>query len=541
MAAPGMEEKMKSLKRSMPSAEGIDAGGIYEFLEFVDQHVKMNSVMIVKNGRVVAEGWWGPYAPEKTHALFSASKTYTGLAVGFACQDGLLDVHDKVAAFFPEKARFGLSENMAAMEVEHLLTMTTGLREDPHDFVFRKNDDWVYRFLRLYVPDRPGERFVYSTHASYMLAAIVQRVTGRTAFDYLNEKLFQPLGYSDQTWWETCPRGVNTGGWGLYVTTEDYAKLGVFLLNRGAWEGRQLLNAAWVDRATSKLTDSYPPEINAHESYGYGYQIWRGERNSFRVSGGYGQYCCVYPQENLVVATTAGEFQCNDSILDAVERFLLPACGRCNEDCADMQEQLKESAARLHIEMPIVGEKSVGPAIQYSGVRYLLSPSHLDYRWIRLSFGEEADRVEFGYFDRSFSVPVGHGEWLPGETCVDDSETDTDVSVVYRNVSCAGGWVDKDCYELKMCFDRTPYVARLFPGWNDRGRLPAERVLSRPEHGCNALWRGGIGGPRLRGQTGISYSLRFSEPAFRKAVGLAKRGRGKQTGGKRRRGKVREL
>jgi CubicO group peptidase (beta-lactamase class C family) len=215
---------VKSLPRSAPEAQGIPSSAIQAFVQAAEGIQDLHSFMLLRHGAVVAEGWWYPYRAERPHMLFSLSKSFTSTAVGLAVAEGLLSVDDPVLKFFPQDAPRKVSPNLAAMQVRHLLSMVTGHDLDTTDRMIRKRNPFK-AFLALPVEHVPGTHFVYNSGASYMLAAIVQKLTGQTLVEYLTPRLFEPLGIEGAAW-ETHPNGVNFGGWGLNIKTEDIARFG---------------------------------------------------------------------------------------------------------------------------------------------------------------------------------------------------------------------------------------------------------------------------------------------------------------------------
>ena len=292
-------------------------------MEAADQQVdSMHSFMLVRHGHVVAEGWWSPEAADKPHILWSLSKSFTSTAVGLAVAEGKLNIDDKVLSFFPEDAPAEPSENLKAMRVRDLLTMSTG-----HDPLPRLTEDgvWTKQFLAQPVPHKPGSTFLYNTPATYMQSAIVQKVTGQTVLDYLTPRLFEPLGIEKPTW-DTSPQGISIGGYGLYLRTEDIAKFGQLYLQKGQWNGKQLVPAEWIAEATSKQVenDKAPSGRNPDWRQGYGFQFWRCRHGAYRGDGKDGQFCIVLPKQDAVIAITAktGNMQ---GQLDLVWEHLLPA------------------------------------------------------------------------------------------------------------------------------------------------------------------------------------------------------------------------
>ena len=229
----------------------MSSSAILAFVEEAEQKIDaLHSLMIVRHGRVVAEGWWAPYAATEPHQMYSLSKSFTSTAVGLAVAEGRLTVDDPVLSFFPDLAPAEPSANLQAMRVRDLLTMSTGHHdEDVRDFPYQSDENVVKLFLARPVSHKPGTFFFYNTPASYMLSAIVQKVTGQSVLDYLGPRLFEPLGIVDPTW-DASKQGVSLGGFGLSVRTEDIARFGQLYLQRGEWQGKPLAPGGWVDTAT---------------------------------------------------------------------------------------------------------------------------------------------------------------------------------------------------------------------------------------------------------------------------------------------------
>ena len=234
-----------ALPRSTPEAQGVDSAGIREFIEAANAQVNsMHSFMLVRHGHVVAEAWWQPESAEKPHVLWSLSKSFTSTAVGLAVAEGKLSIDDPVLKFFPDAAPPEPSANLRAMRVRDLLTMSTGHQDEVN---LREATNWVEAFLQHPVPHKPGTHFQYNTPATYMLSAIVQKVTGKTVLDYLHPRLFEPLGIAAPRW-DTSPQGISIGGYGLFLRTEDIAKFGQLYLQKGQWQGKQLLPASGLSK-----------------------------------------------------------------------------------------------------------------------------------------------------------------------------------------------------------------------------------------------------------------------------------------------------
>ena len=288
-----------------------------------------HSIMVVQHGKVLVSSWMNEGAPEKEHVMWSVSKTFTSTAVGFAVSEGKLKLTDKVISFFPDKLPAEVSDNLKALEVRHLLTMNSGHDTDPTTTIRESGDnDWIKSFFATPLKHQPGTYFVYNSLGTYILSAIVQRVTGQKVFDYLTPRLFKPLGITG-IYWDESPVGINCGGWGLHLKTEDMAKMGQFLLQKGKWNGKQLIPAKWIEEASKKQVESFPSwtriidQSDIDWGEGYGYQMWRCRHNAFRADGANGQYIIVIPDKDAVIAATANRSDMPKE-LEEIWNFFIP-------------------------------------------------------------------------------------------------------------------------------------------------------------------------------------------------------------------------
>ncbi|MFN3150301.1 serine hydrolase domain-containing protein [Bremerella sp.] len=344
LLGPGaLRAEESQLPRATPESQGVSSKAIQDYIQTADREVNsMHSFMLVRHGKVVAEAWWAPESAEKPHILWSLSKSFTSTAVGFAVAEGKLSIDDPVLKFFPDDAPENPSANLKAMRVRDLLTMNTGHQDELN---WREQADWAKAFLAHPVPHKPGTHFRYNTPATYMLSAIVQKVTGQTVLDYLTPRLFEPLGIEKPVW-ETSPQGISIGGYGLYLRTEDIAKFGQLYLQKGMWNGEQLIPKAWIDMATSKQV-SNGSSLESDWDQGYGFQFWRCRHGAFRGDGKDGQFCIVLPEQDAVVAITAhtGNMQAE---LNVVWDKLLPAFGdQALADDPKAREALEKTIAEL--------------------------------------------------------------------------------------------------------------------------------------------------------------------------------------------------
>lgn len=323
---------MKSLPRG-ESDERLDKAFDRYLAAVAKAEQELHSIMILQGGKVLKEHWMGEGAPQKPHILNSVSKTFTASAVGFAVAEGRIKLTDKVISFFPDKLPAVVSDNLCQMEIRHLLTMNSGHDVEPKRGDIPEGEDWVKYFLSAPVVHQPGTFFVYNTLATYVLSAIVQQVTGERLLDYLYPRLFRPLGIVGATW-QQSPQGIDAGGYGLYLNTEDLAKMGQLFLQQGEWNGRQILPKEWIAEASKAQVESLPAGVRRENLttkpkdsdwlQGYGYQMWRCRHNAYRADGARGQYIIVLPECDAVIAMTANISDMQAEI-NLVWKHLLPA------------------------------------------------------------------------------------------------------------------------------------------------------------------------------------------------------------------------
>ncbi|WP_068787322.1 serine hydrolase domain-containing protein [Paenibacillus phocaensis] len=440
----------KSLPRTSLKELGISARNVIDFLEYMKAHsIELHSLMLVRHGSVAAEGWWAPYGPDLPHMLFSLSKSFTSTAIGIAVQEGKLSVEDPVVSFFPEDAPEEISPNLAAMQIQHLLMMGTGHALDTMEPLAKAKDgNWVKAFLEQPVEHEPGTFFLYNTGATYMLSAILQKVTGETLLQYLQPRLFEPLGIANPTW-ESCPRGINTGGFGLKVTTEDIAKFGQLYLQKGLWQGKRLLDESWVDAATSKQI-SNGDGGDSDWAQGYGYQFWRCRHGIYRGDGAFGQFCIVLPEQEAVIAMTAGT---NDlqGVLNGVWDHLLsafaPSEGSLPQEDPAAEEELRRWLEGLYIEPPRVHPQSEREAELIGRQSCLLEANKLELESTRITIHGDTAVLDIKDKRGDHRVELGRQAWRLGRTTLFEEE----------RIAASFTWKSPDTLLLSIQRMETPF------------------------------------------------------------------------------------
>lgn len=439
-----------SLPRSAPEAQGVSSKALLELVNRLDQIDGMHSLMVVRHGWVIAEGWWAPYDAAHNHILYSLSKSFTSTAIGFAAAEGKLSIDDEVLKFFPDNAPTNASNNLKAMRVRDLLMMSTGHQDEPP---VAPDAISVESFLAKPVPHLPGTHFKYNTPATFMQSAIVQKVTGESVLEFLRPRLFRPLGI-DQPVWDTNFQGISLGGYGLRVRTEDIAKFGQLYLQRGQWEGKQLLPADWVALASSKQT-SNGSNPKSDWNQGYGFQFWRCRHNAFRGDGAFGQYCVVMPDQDVVIAITSGVKDMQE-ILNVLWDNLLPAVQpKALRGNTAAERKLKERLAKLQVRSA-AGAESSPLAEKVLDRKYTFGPNEQKIESIALrSGGSTKDiRLTVQIDGKEISVPCGFQEWKRGRAPLLGGPL-----ARFPDEPTAGtfAWAADGTCVIKLCAFETPY------------------------------------------------------------------------------------
>lgn len=473
------------LPRSTPEAEGVSSKGVMDFLDAIaNSNHEMHSIMILRHGKVIAEGWWKPYRPDLKHTLYSLSKSFTSTAVGFAVSEKKLTVNDKVISFFPDKLPATVTPNLADLAIKDLLSMSAGQDPDP-TFAVASSDDWVKSFLATPILNDPGSVFLYNSAATYMLSAIVQKVTGQKIIDYLTPRLFKPLGIQGVDW-ETDPAGINVGGWGLRVKTEDIAKFAQLYLQKGKWNGKQVLPAAWVEEATTFKVDNAPgmEQIRKDSNdwrQGYCYQFWRSRHNSFRGDGAFGQYALILPQEDAVIAITS-ETPDMQGELNLVWQHLLPAM-QANKSALNKNDALalKQRLALLKLRFPPKTD-TIFHELVITAKKFLVEPNSKNIETISFSERSRVITLTVKTRDNTYSFNFGNGKWLEGKTTMlgpslVEGAKGHFVGLPPSQIAGTYNWKARNKLEMQLRYIDSPHTLTMIFQF-DNGKLTADMLDS---------------------------------------------------------------
>ncbi len=452
------------LPRATPESQGVPSAALLSLVESAEKEIDaLHSLMIVRNGRVIAEGWWSPYAANEPHMLFSLSKSFTSTAIGLAAAEGKLSIDDPILSFFPSETPAMPSANLKAMRIRDLLMMSTGHHADAiAGFPYDSEDSVVRAFLAMPVAHKPGTAFLYNTPASYMLSAIVQKATGERLVDYLRPRLFEPLGIS-QPRWEESRQGIALGGFGLNATTEDIARFGQLYLQEGLWNGRRILPAEWVRAATSRQTSNGSAPTSDWEQ-GYGFQFWRCRHGAYRGDGAHGQYCVVMPDHHVVIAITSGTRDLASVLNLLWEKFMpglhtqpLPENPKAHQDLVRKLTGLtlatpRGGAAPSASVAPLAGKRYVFPPEARSTPGGVTQQSH-SQSIEAFAFAADAHgmgtRIDLTVGGQEYSAVVQPDRWVHTFPVGPTSPSPAAVS---------GAWTRENTFVLKAAYFQTPYT-----------------------------------------------------------------------------------
>jgi CubicO group peptidase (beta-lactamase class C family) len=454
---------VSDLPRSSPESQGVDPAGIIAFLDDVESapDIEMHSLIIIRHGQVVAEGWWSPYLPEQPHLLYSLSKSFTSTAAAFAIAEGLLDLDATVLSYFPELDSEITDRRSRSILVRHVAAMASGHLEETVERAFALDPTEPVRGFLLIPPDRePGSVFAYNQPCTYTLAAIVQRLTGETLIEYLRPRLFDRLGIG-QAGWQRDAVGRDLGFTGLHATTDAIARLGLLYLQRGVWSGQRLLSEEWVADATrlqvkTRVELEDPNELKPDWQQGYGFQFWMA-RHGYRGDGAYGQFCVVLPEQDAVIATTAGT-ENMQGILDAAWANLLPAMTVATVDPSALADQLAARLAGLELAAFQAMRAPDSSAAAWAEASFLPAGGSCEAQptltAVQLHRDVDMWQLTFIEGDAAFGATVGVAGWRTNL-----SETDHGTTGVPLAIS--GGWTDEDTFRAEVIFLETPHRLRL--------------------------------------------------------------------------------
>ncbi len=423
----------KALQYATPESVGISSKCISRFIDHLaEMEMPIHSFAIARFGKVAAECYYKPFDADFYHRMYSTSKTFVSMAIGLLYTEGKIRLCDKIADYFPEKLPAEPHRFLTEMTIRDLLMMATCHSGSTYSDA---DKDWVWTFFNRKPSHPSGTIFSYDTSATVTLNALVEKLSGENIIDFLRPRLFDPLGMSDGIWAIQRPEGGAWGGSGFMLRTADLLRFAMFLMNKGMWEGRQLIARDYMEAATSKQIDNHVSNSNPEHSFGYGFQIWRTRNNGFACLGMGTQIAVCLPDKQLCYVVTAdtqhiaaGDVQVMTAFWEDIYDKMSDA--RLNENPAAYAALCEKSRA-LTLNMPNGGTTENPAAENWNGKSYVMEPNRMKLSSVRFTFGEKtgcmeysnatgAKKIEFrfgafqigefgelGYYDRVIGTPGG--------------------------------------------------------------------------------------------------------------------------------------
>jgi len=410
------------MEPATPESQGLSSQAVLDWLDACEatfdtvKEGSLHGFVLMRHGKVVAEGSWKPFDTlNETHMLYSHSKSFTSSAIGFLVDDGKLDLDDRVVDLFPEFVPTNACANLRAIRVRDLLTMNTG-STTAHDF--KGAADWRGQFMAKTFSTPPGQAFRYDSDATYMLAAIVERRTGRRMEDFLKERMFDKIGI-EKAWTTHSPQDIACGGWGFNMTTRELARFGQLYLQRGRWNGELLLSPEWVALATSRETWCSGIKINRETigsgsdwQQGYGFQFWRCRHGAYRADGASGQLTVMMPEQDAVISVHAGLSNMQKE-LDLIWTHLLSAMkSRPLPEDPALHEKLKARLEGLAI-APLKGTDV------YTAGSFDFEDNPRGIRSVAFEKAPKGWTCRLVTPSGEQRFPIGYGEWVEGAVRID--------------------------------------------------------------------------------------------------------------------------
>lgn len=444
--------------RSAPELHGVSAEAILAFVEAAQAaDFELHSFMLYRSGAVIAEGWWDPYRADRLHMTHSATKSFAVCGVGLALAEGRFALQDKVVSFFPEMLPAVVDPKLAAMTVEDLLTMRTGHAEEVSGSVWRQiKTSWVAEFFKIPVVYPPGSKFVYTSAATYMLSAIISKTTGQPLRDYLQPRLFEPLGITHYEW-PLDPHGISPGANGLSCETADLLKFGVLHLQNGMWHGKQVLPRDWVAAVQAQ-----------HVPGKYGYQWWLGPQD-YSARGLFGQYVMVFPGSDAVLVMTAA-IQPGRNFLGKLLYQHFPAAFKSQVLPVDAQADLRLRAVTKTLQLlPPLKPRHSAVARRVSGQRFEMAPNEDGVQSLRFDFADTRCRFTLTDARGVHTIEAGLREPIEGRTSMSAYKLHHEYQFDDMRVSAGGSWQDEQTFVMTWCFFESTFRDTVICVFSDQG------------------------------------------------------------------------
>lgn len=396
------------MKYNTPEKRGISSANIKEYIDRLDNsHLSTHNVIIARGDEILFEKYWEPFSPEDTHRMYSVSKSFVSLAVGFALQDGLLGINDKMIDHFPKELADVDNEYLRNQTVRNMLMMSTCNTASKNWFT-AGYDDRVYCYFHSIIKYRPsGTTFLYDSSGSFVLGALVERLTGMPFMDYLRIKLFDKIGVSKSAHCLKCPGGHSWGDSAVLCTPRDLLLVARFVMNKGRWNGEQILNEEYINEATANLIDTDVMGVDAYNRFGYGYLFWRTYDNSFFFNGMGNQFAVCVPDKDIIFIYNADNQGHEEAKEIVIRSFFELIVRNAEDDEIPIDCDAAESLKLPRKLMTAKGNADSGMRRKINGVKYKLDENPMGIT--DLSFFFESDKGEMRYVNAQGAKTIRFG------------------------------------------------------------------------------------------------------------------------------------
>ena len=426
-----------------PESVGIPSGKILDFLQYLeDKKLCMHHIMILRRDKIAFEIHYPPFTPDSLHRMYSVTKTFVSMAIGLMIDEGKITLQSRMADFFPEYINEKTHGFVREMTVRDLLLMATPYNTTTYS---NRDNNWTQTFYTTEPSHRGGTVFSYDTSGTVALNALVEKLSGQNLLNYLRPRLLEPLGFSQQAWCVQRPEGGDWGGSGLECSVYDLARFGLFLLNRGKWQGRQLISESYIKEACSPLIDNRVSTTNPEMQFGYGYQIWRTRNNGFCANGMGTQLAVCLPDKDTLLVTN-GDTQSvtggTEMLLEGFWRHVYPFISE-NAICENRVDLARLKARQANPEFPAVdGEKTSPLQNGFNGKKYRFADNAMKIKWAAFDFAADHAVMKYENATGIHEIKFGLGKYIEGifpETYYYDRKIGTPANRGFR-YKASGSW-----------------------------------------------------------------------------------------------------
>lgn len=436
---------------------GIKSENIEKYLEILEEErLATHNIIMAKGDSIFFEKYWHPFNKDFLHRMYSVSKSFVAIAVGFLEQDGLIDLDDKIVKYFPKESENQTDKNMLAQTIRNMLMMSTA-KPPRRWFDTRPKDRVVHYFENDLESSRPaGTIFNYDSEGSFVLGALVERLTGKLLMDYLREKLFDKIGVSKEAYCLKCPGGHSWGDSAVICTPTDLLKVARFVMNKGKWNGEQILNEKYLTDATSMLSFNNYWDINDFNTKGYGYLFWKSYEDSFFFNGMGCQFAVCFPKNDMILiynGDNLGKHEVRQCIVrDFVKLIVNTAEENPIEENVAAQNSLEAKTADLKL-IAADGVKKSSFEDEINGVTYVLDKNPMGITKFCLCFDENGGRFEYTNSQGDKVIPFGRCENVfvpfPQEGYADEVGS-VETKGVFYNCASSAAWVEEKKIYIKV-------------------------------------------------------------------------------------------